>query len=178
MGAFLAHSSTVMSFPSSSVATPICPRRPLALRSAALRRGFTLMEIMVALAILGLLVGLAITNLGGMFEGGRRDVASLFVNSSLTTPLNTYRIHMSDYPTTAEGLQALAVAPSTRADRWRGPYVTENKWPPLDPWGEPYQYRSPGTHNKAGYDLWSKGPDKQDGTPDDIGNWAATTEQK
>ena len=42
---------------------------------------------------------------------------------------------------------------------------------PLDPWGEPYQYRSPGTHNKTGYDLFSKGPDKTEGTEDDIGNW-------
>ena len=140
------------------------------------RRGFTLLEIMIALAILGLLVGLAITNIGGIFGNSQKDIAGLFVNSSMTTPLSTYRIHLGDYPSTADGLQALMSAPASKAGSWRGPYVTEVKWPPLDPWGEPYQYRSPGTHNKTGYDLWSKGPDKQDGTSDDVGNWPATVE--
>ena len=50
-------------------------------------------------------------------------------------------------------------------------YDTPGGKPPLDPWGEAYQYRSPGTHNKSGYDLFSKGPDKTEGTEDDIGNW-------
>lgn len=133
---------------------------------------------MIALAILGLLVGLAISNFNNIFGNSQVDIARIFVNSSMSTPINQYRFNMGDYPSTADGLQALMTAPAGKADRWRGPYVTENKWPPLDPWSEPYQYRSPGVRNKNGYDLWSKGPDKQDGTADDIGNWPTTTEQK
>jgi general secretion pathway protein G len=54
--------------------------------------------------------------------------------------------------------------------------VKEDGGIPLDPWRQPYQYRFPGVKNKTGYDLWSKGPDEQDGTADDIGNWAASAE--
>jgi len=146
------------------------------LRRRALRtRGFTLLEIMVVLAILGLLVGLAVNNIGNSLENARKDVAHTFVNSSMMTPLMAYRIHMGGFPTTAEGLAALCTAPATAAGRWRGPYVADGKIPP-DPWNEPYQYACPGKHNPTGYDLWSKGPDKQDGTADDIGNWDAATE--
>jgi general secretion pathway protein G len=67
-------------------------------------------------------------------------------------------------------LQALWTQPAQRADSWHGPYGEGSK-PPVDPWGEPYQYAYPGTHNKGSYDLWSKGPDHTSGTDDDIGNW-------
>lgn len=134
------------------------------------KRAFTLLEILVALAILGLLVGLAVTNVDKIFGESRESIAKVFVNESMKIPLQTYRYQLGDYPSTAEGLQALVTPPSANTDRWRGPYVADGKLP-LDPWGEPYQYRYPGNHNKFGYDLWSKGPDKQDGTPDDIGNW-------
>ncbi len=131
---------------------------------------FTLLEILVVLAIIGLLVSLAVTNVGNLFSGSQKDIAKLFVTQSLQAPLNAYRIHMGDFPSTAEGLAALVAAPTNRADRWRGPYLQDSKLP-VDPWGEPYQYRYPGVKNKNGFDLWSKGPDKTDGTDDDIGNW-------
>lgn len=133
-------------------------------------RGFTMMELLVVLAILGLLAGLAITNIGGIFGGAQATTAELFVRESMKAPLFTYRMHMGDYPSTTDGLQALFMAPEGKTGKWHGPYITENKIP-LDPWGEPYQYAYPGTYNKAAYDLWSKGPDKQSGTEDDIGNW-------
>jgi general secretion pathway protein G len=60
--------------------------------------------------------------------------------------------------------------PSNKADRFPKGGVIDKI--PLDPWGEPYQYAYPGTRNKDSYDLWSKGPDKQSGTADDIGNWS------
>ena len=136
------------------------------------RRGFTLVEILVVITIIGLLAGLTIAKFGNLFGGAQVDIARLFVTQGMKTPLVTYRLQMGAYPSTDEGLQALIVAPSGKADRWRGPYVAEGtKYPLLDPWNEPYQYRCPGTHNKGGYDVWSKGPDKQDGTDDDIGNW-------
>ena len=149
--------------------------RPLRARSLARSavRAFTMMELLVVLAILGLLAGLAISNVSGIFGGAQQSTAQIFVKESMKSPLFTYSLHMGGFPSTAEGLGALISAPGDKADRWHGPYITENKIP-LDPWGEPYQYAFPGTHNKASYDLWSKGPDKTSGTDDDIGNWDAT----
>lgn len=134
--------------------------------------GFTLLEILVVLAILGLLAGLAITNSDKIFGQGQEAVAKVFVRDSLKTSLVRYRIDLGDYPSTAEGMQALLAAPAGKADRWRGPYIdAPGNRPPVDPWGEPYQYRYPGVKNKGGYDLFSKGPDKTEGTEDDLGNW-------
>jgi len=135
--------------------------------------GFTLLEILVVLAIIGLLAGLAITNIDKIFGTAQVTTAQLFVKETMKTALTTYRIQMGDYPSTADGLQALLTAPSSKADRWHGPYITETKVP-TDPWGEPYQYAFPGKRNKSSYDVWSKGPDKVDGTDDDIGNWDST----
>ena len=139
-------------------------------------RAFTLLEILVVLAIAGMIIGLAVANLDKIFGGAKEDVARMFVNNSLKVPLQTYRMHMGDFPSTAEGLQALIAAPSNNADRWRGPYLDGDKTKILlDPWMEPYQYRYPGIRNTSSYDVWSKGPDKQDGTADDIGNWSKDT---
>ena len=136
--------------------------------------GFTLLEILVVLAIMGLLVGLAVTQVGNIFGGQQEKIARMFVQTSLSTPLMSYKIDMGDFPSTADGVQALLTAPATKAQGWKGPYVdAPNGRPPVDPWNEPYSYRYPGARNKNGYDLWSKGPDKQDNTPDDIGNWLA-----
>ncbi len=136
-------------------------------RREALRRGFTLLEILVVLAIIGLLAGLAITNVDKIFGGAQQGTVQIFVKESMKTALTTYRIHMGDYP---PNLEALITRPSAKGDRWNGPYIEGTKIP-QDPWGETYQYAYPGTRNKGSYDLWSKGPDKQSGTTDDIGNW-------
>lgn len=134
------------------------------------RRGFTLIEVLIVISIIVLMAGLTISKMTNIFSGSQVDIAKLFVTQTMKTPLFAYRINMGGYPSTEEGLQALITAPASKADRWRGPYVEGNKIP-LDPWTEPYQYRCPGVHNKDGYDLWSKGPDRADGTDDDIGNW-------
>lgn len=128
-----------------------------------------MLEILVVLAILGLLIGVLVSNVGGNLSRGQEDAARIFVNSSLKAPLTAYRIDFGDYPSTAEGLEALVSAPAGKEARWRG-YLEGNKLP-QDPWNEPYQYRYPGTHNTGGYDVFSKGPDKTAGTADDIGNW-------
>ena len=133
------------------------------------KNAFTLLEILVALAIIGLLVGLAVVNLDKIFGGAQVQTAEMFVKQTMKVPLTSYRMHMGDYPTTQEGLQALLNPPAGRADRWRGPYVEGGKIP-LDPWQRPYQYRYPGTHNNSGYDLFSFGPDGQE-SDDDVRNW-------
>ena len=136
------------------------------------RSAFTLLEILVTLAIIGLLAGLAISNSDKIFGQSQEAVAKIFVRDSLKTSLTRYKIDLGDYPSTAEGLAALLAAPASKADRWRGPYAeTPGGKLPLDPWGEPYRYRYPGTKNKGGYDLFSAGADKAEGTDDDVGNW-------
>jgi general secretion pathway protein G len=132
--------------------------------------GFTLLEILVVLAIIGLLAGLAITNVDKIFGTSQVGVAKLFVTQTMKSPLTTYKIHMGGFPSTADGLQALVTAPASKAEKWGGPYIEGGKIP-RDPWDEPYQYEYPGKRNKDSYDLWSKGVDKQSGTADDIGNW-------
>lgn len=134
--------------------------------------GFTLLEILVTLAIIGLLAGLAISNSDKIFGQSQEAVARIFVRDSLRTAFVRYRMDMGDYPSTTEGLAALVAAPANKSDQWHGPYIeTPGNKVPTDPWGESYRYRYPGTKNKGGYDLYSVGPDKADGTDDDIGNW-------
>jgi len=133
-------------------------------------RAFTVLEMMIVIAIIAMLVGLTVSNFDKLFGDAKIKTAEIFVKSSIKVPMQQYNMAMGDYPSTAEGLQALVTAPANKADRWRGPYLVDGKIP-LDPWLEPYQYRYPGTKNKSGYDIWSKGPDKQDGTEDDIGGW-------
>lgn len=134
--------------------------------------GFTLLEILIVLAIIGLLVGLTVSNSDKIFGSSQTAVAKIFVRDSLKTSLVRYRVDLGDYPTTAEGIQALLTVPAAKADRWQGPYIdAPGNRLPVDPWGEPYQYRFPGTKNSGSYDLFSKGPDKIEGTEDDLGNW-------
>ena len=87
----------------------------------------------------------------------------------LAAVLQHYQLDVGGYPTTQQGLQALFIPPSNlpglNLTKWQGPYL-DMAVPPLDPWGKPYQYRSPGVHNPKSFDLWSVGPD---GKP--IGNW-------
>lgn len=135
-------------------------------------RGFTIIEILMVLAILGLLVGVLLSNVTHSFGSAKISVAKLFVQQTMRTSLTRYDIDMGSYPTTEDGLQSLIKAPADKADRWQGPYLdAPNGKLPLDPWGHDYKYVSPGVHNKDSYDLWSVGPDGVDGTADDVGNW-------
>ena len=137
-----------------------------------LRKGFTLLEILIAVAIVGMLVGIAVTNIDKILGQSQEGVAKLFVNESLKTSFVRYRIDMGDYPSTEEGIKSLITAPEGKADKWRGPYMeAKGGRLPLDPWNQEYQYRYPGTHNPESYDLFSIGRDKQPDTADDIGNW-------
>jgi len=142
-------------------------------RKSKKRGAFTLMEILLVVAMLALLLTLLVPNLGSIFTGGQSSVAKTFVMGSAETPLMSYKLAIGRYPTTEEGLQALVTSPND-SPRWKGPYL---KQLPLDPWNNPYKYAFPGEHNKDSYDLWSVGPDGQDGTSDDIGNWEADAER-
>lgn len=143
------------------------PRQPRGRRAA-----FTLFEILIVVALIALLAGVAVVNADKIFGQNQEQVARIFVKESLEVPLTSYKIAMGGYPTTEEGLQALVTAPASGAERWRGPYIkTDGGKLPVDPWGSAYLYRYPGTHNPDRYDLWSTGPDRKDGTADDIGNW-------
>jgi general secretion pathway protein G len=139
---------------------------------SAKRAAFTLFEILIVVALIALLAGVAVTNADKIFGQNQEQVARIFVKQSLQVPLASYKIAMGGYPTTEEGLQALITAPGSGGERWRGPYIkSDGNKVPVDPWGQPYQYRSPGTRNADSYDVWSKGADRQDGTADDVGNW-------
>ncbi len=143
------------------------PRSRPAPRRTPRAAGFTLLEVLMAIALLALLVGVVLTNVEGLFSGGQRKVAGIFVNETARTGLAAYRLDSGNYPNTNEGLEALVEAPSGN-DRWSGPYLDDI---PEDPWGNPYQYQMPGTRSRKGYDVWSYGPDGRSGTEDDIGNW-------
>ena len=135
----------------------------------AARKGFTLIEVLLTLALLALLASVVILNVDTFFSGGRAQVAEIWVNQSVKTPLRSFQLHVGRYPTTEEGLGALVDRPSGVEERnWRGPYIEEL---PNDPWDNPYQYRYPGQNNPRTYDVWSMGPDGVSGTDDDIGNW-------
>ena len=140
-------------------------------RSRSRRRaGFTLMEVLLVLAILVILGSLvSMTFINVLSDSDIKAARSQI--GLIETPLNLYRLHMKEFPSTSQGLAALQVAPSDArlVNRWQGPYL-EKELPP-DPWGMPYQYQYPGKHNLTSFDVWSLGPDSQDGTEDDVGNW-------
>lgn len=135
-------------------------------------RGFTLMEILVVIALIGGILALVVVNFQDILGSNQADLEKKKVsaNGSFDLPLQIYRSSVGSYPTTEEGLNALLVAPSGKETRWK-PTGLKDESVLTDSFGHPYHYAFPGTHNPTRYDLWSTGPDGQDGTPDDIGNW-------
>jgi general secretion pathway protein G len=131
------------------------------------RGGFTLMEVLLVLVILVVLGSIAV----GVFRATRKkalvDAAKTQIGA-FESPLGTYELHLNAFP---ESLEDLTTAPGHLQDpsQWAGPYLQNKSM--LDPWGNEYQYTVPGEHNPDSYDVWSLGPDKADGTDDDIGNW-------
>lgn len=131
-------------------------------------RGFTLLELLVVLVILGLLVGIVAPRFFGQVGKSEAKVATAQIRA-LEDALDQYRLDVGRYPTTEQGLVALNTQPSG-VTRWQGPYLKKSV--PNDPWGNPYQYRSPGEHGEV--DLFSLGRDGQPGgTGDnaDLSNW-------
>lgn len=130
--------------------------------------GFTLLELLVVLVILGLLVGYVAPRYFAQVGKSEVKVARAQLKA-LEDALDQYRLDVGRYPATSAGLAALNGAPSGES-RWQGPYL--KKAVPNDPWGNPYQYRQPGEHGE--YDLLSLGRDGQaggGGEDADIVNW-------
>jgi general secretion pathway protein G len=132
------------------------------------RRGFTLVEIMLVVIIIGALSAMIIPRLTGRSEQAKVSVAKSDIEAHLATALKLYELDNGSFPTTAQGLMALRQRPSTNPlpKNWNGPYIERD---PLDPWGRPYMYASPGDH-RTDYDLYSKGKNESS-DDDDIKNW-------
>jgi len=130
------------------------------------KKGFTLIELMLVIIIIGALAAMVMPRLTGRSEDARKAAAMADVFANIATALKLYELDVGNFPTTEQGLNALITQP-TGVSNWRGPYI-ETK--PLDPWGREYQYVCPGTH-RPDYDLFSLGKDGQAGTADDVGNW-------
>lgn len=139
-------------------------------------RGFTLLEILVVITVIAILAGL-VSPMIFRNVGDAKVAAARTQIEELGLALDTYLLHNDFYPSTAQGLQALVTAPAgdPPARNWRGPYL--KKGIPLDPWGHPYQYQSPGAVNHEGYDLVSYGRDAKpggDGEDKDLTSWEPT----
>ena len=120
-------------------------------------RGFTLIELLVVLAILALLAGVVAPRVLGYFGRAKTDTSVLQLET-LSAALDMFRLDLGRYPTTQEGVAALVAAPGGGgAAGWRGPYV-KGAGVPVDPWGRPYLYRSPGGNGRP-YDLFTLGAD-------------------
>ena len=141
--------------------------------TAPARAGFTLIEILVVIIVIGLLAGLVGPRILGRVSEAKTATARTQIEL-LGLALDNYRLDNGGYPTTEQGLAALQEKPSREpvAANWRGPYL--RKAIPTDPWGRPYGYASPGQHDPTAYDLWTFGRDGEsggEGDDEDVLSW-------
>ena len=140
-------------------------------KSQQKRKGFTLVEVLVVVVILGLLAALVVPRVVGRGEEAKRTAAAVQIRE-IEQALEMYRLDSSLYPSTAQGIEALVSKPSIPPEprKYReGGYLRKL---PADPWGSPFVYRRPGDHGE--YDLFSLGADGEeggDGPGKDITNW-------
>ena len=156
--------------------SPIVPRSEPQASGDLHKAGFTLIEIMAVVLIIGLLTAVVGTAIFGQIDRARVTTAKTQMKN-IEAALDFYRMDNGKYPTTEQGLDALVHQPSTepvpRQYRREG-YINGGKVP-RDPWGATYEYQAPGERNTYGFDIWSFGADGQPGGKDvdaDIGNWS------
>lgn len=172
----------IMAEPSRGMAQRACHPRAPVLKNAGMQMrfcdngrrppargsGFSLLELLVVLVIIGLLVGYVGPRYFSQLGKSESKVARSQIDA-LEKALDHYRLDTGRYPSTEQGLAALTTAPPGEP-KWQGPYLA--KALPLDPWGNTYQYRSPGQRREV--DLWSHGRDGQpggSGDAADVTNW-------
>ncbi|MBI5409258.1 MAG: type II secretion system major pseudopilin GspG [Nitrospirae bacterium] len=132
-------------------------------------KGFTLIELMVVMIILGLLAALVVPRMFGRVGQAKQKAAKAQIEL-FGTALDSFRLDVGRYPTTAEGLAAL-LTQSSGVEEWNGPYLKKTELP-QDPWNQPYHYESPGKNSD--YDLYSYGADNAeggDGENEDVVSW-------
>lgn len=140
------------------------------------RRGFTLIEILLVVAILAMVAGVLVVALGGTQEKTRVKTTRLLIETSVPNALDRYNLDMKSYPDEEQGgLDALLNKPTfeeeEKGDDWAGPYLKKE---PVDAWGNElnYELNTEGEEGQPAYKLWSNGPDGESGTEDDIRNWS------
>lgn len=134
------------------------------------RRGLTLIEVTLVLVILVVIASLAVTAIGPIRKHSLMRAARTQIEA-FRGALEHYSTDVGDFPTTAQGLDALRSAPNDLGDatKWVGPYL--GKPVPADPWGNKYKYEFPGKNQTDAPDIWSAGPDGRDNTEDDVCSW-------
>jgi len=145
-------------------------------RKRQTRKAFTLIEVLLVAGILAVLAAFAIPALFGQAQEAKIRLAEAAIgpNGPLGKALDAYKWDMGRYPDTDEGIDALLQSKDEADDeRYKGPYLKNDEI--RDPWGQEFEYRSPGEIHEDGYDLWSRGPDGEDDDgkegSDDVKNW-------
>ncbi len=137
------------------------------LRPRSLRRGFSLVEIIIVLSIIAVLMGTAIYFMGGAVGGAKMTAVDADI-ANITSLLKLYEINNRTLPTTDQGLMALVERPATEPQPRRWTKLADKLL--TDPWQKPYQYMYPGKKNPGSFDLYSFGEDGVE-SEDDLGNW-------
>lgn len=134
------------------------------------KKGFTLIELMLVVIILGILVAMVVPRLVGRGEQARRQAAEADIRSNIALALDLYELDNGKYPDKLEDL--LKDPGESKAPNWNGPYLKRKA---IDPWRREYNYRLPSQHG-VDYDLYTYGADGAEGGGDDIKNWEEETE--
>ncbi len=132
--------------------------------------GFTLLELLVVMVIIGMLTGIVGPRLFNKLGSSESTVAKAQIDS-ISKAVDQFRLDTGHYPSNELGLSSLTTRPPNEPN-WHGPYLKKNA--PLDPWGSPYKYNYPGKHNIDEYDLYTLGKDQSIGGENanaDQGNW-------